>query len=50
MNSVVLRLSTTVYAEAYTYYTNDTTMVDIGDTDQDWWPLTPRTVPMNCID
>jgi len=32
MNSVVLRLSTTVYAEAYTYI-NDTTMVDSGDTD-----------------
>jgi len=31
MNSVVLRLSTTVYAEAYTY-TSDTTMVDHGDT------------------
>jgi len=29
MNSVVLRLSTTVYAEAYT---NVTTMVDNGDT------------------
>jgi len=33
--TVVLRLSTTVYAEAYTY-TNDNTMVDNGDTNGLW--------------